>query len=99
MDGVGPGSERDGDGPNYDNTSDVRAWATALAGSGRAIHFELSWALNHDDIATWQRCSNGWRISIDVECDCDTLVQWAPGTNKNSIVQRFSEVPTWTSDA
>jgi hypothetical protein len=99
MDGVGPGSERDNDGSNYDNSSDVRAWATALAGSGRAIHFELSWALNHDDVATWQRWSNGWRISIDVECYCNTLVQWAPSTTKNSIVQRFREAPAWTSDA
>ena len=98
LDGVGPGSERDGDGPNYDNTSDVRAWATALAGSGRAIHFELSWALNHDDIATWQRWSNGWRIETDVECYCDTLVQWARD-EQNSIKQRFSDAPSWTSDA
>jgi hypothetical protein len=92
LDGVGPGSERSG--ANYDNTSDVRAWATALAGSGRAIHFELSWALNHDDIATWQRWSNGWRIESDVECYCNTLVQW-----DHSIKQRFADAPAWTSDA
>jgi hypothetical protein len=97
VDGVGPGSERSG--PNYDNTRDVRAWATALAGSGRRIRFELSWALNHDDIATWQRWSNGWRVDIDVECYCDTLVQWAPRVTKNSVSQRFSDVLPWTGDA
>ena len=97
LDGLGPGSEKSG--PNYDNTDEVRAWATALAGSGRRIHFEISWALKHDDIATWQRWSNGWRANIDVECYCDTLVQWAPSETKNSIVQRFTEVLPWTGDA
>jgi hypothetical protein len=92
LDGVGPGSQRSG--PNYDNTSDVKAWATALAGTGRPIHFELSWALNHNDIATWQRWSNGWRIESDVECYCNTLTQW-----DHSVKQRFADAPAWTSDA
>lgn len=92
LDGVGPGSGRSG--ANYDNTSDVKAWATALAGSGRRIHLELSWSLNHDDIATWQRWSNGWRVDTDVECYCNTLTSW-----DHSVKQRFSDVLPWTSDA
>jgi alpha galactosidase C-like protein/alpha galactosidase A-like protein len=85
LDGVGPGSGRSG--ANYDNTSDVKAWATALAGSGRRIHLELSWSLSHDDIATWQRWSNGWRVDTDVECYCNTLTSW-----DHSVKQRFSDV-------
>jgi hypothetical protein len=92
LDGVGPGSFKSG--PNYDNTSDVRAWATALAGSGRNVHFELSWSLNHADVATWQKWSNGWRIDTDVECYCNTLVQW-----DHSVKQRFTDVLPWTGDA
>jgi hypothetical protein len=92
VDGVGPGSNRSR--PNYDNTSDVRAWATALAGSGRRIHLELSWSLDHNEIATWQRWSNGWRVDTDVECYCDTLTSW-----DHSVKQRFTDVLAWTSDA
>jgi hypothetical protein len=92
LDGVGPGSFKTG--ANYDNTSDVRAWATALAGSGRNIRFELSWSLEHADIATWQLWSNGWRIDTDVECYCNTLVQW-----DHSVKQRFTDVLPWTADA
>jgi Alpha galactosidase C-terminal beta sandwich domain/Alpha galactosidase A len=88
----------------------TRSWATLRSRSGRvssvycwpnlrAIHFELSWALNHDDVATWQRWSNGWRVDIDVECYCNTLVQWAPAVTKNSVSQRFTDVLAWTSDA
>jgi hypothetical protein len=92
LDGVGPGSNKSG--VNYDNTSDVQAWATALAGSGRRIHFELSWSLDHNEIATWQRWSNGWRVDTDVECYCNTLTSWS-----RSVKQRFTDVLNWTSDA
>jgi hypothetical protein len=94
LDGVGPGSDKAGQGPNYDNTSDVKAWATALAGSGRKIHFELSWKLSHDYIDTWKAYSNGWRVESDVECYCSTLVQW-----DHSIKQRFADVIPFINDA
>jgi hypothetical protein len=92
LDGVGPGSFKSG--PNYDNRSDVQAWATALAGTHRPIQFLLSWALDHSAVADWQQWSNGWRIDTDVECYCDTLVQW-----DHSVKQRFTDVLPWLSDA
>jgi Alpha galactosidase A/Alpha galactosidase C-terminal beta sandwich domain len=95
LDGVGPGSEKTG--PNHDNTSDVQAWATALAGTHRPIQFIISWALDHSDIATWQTWTNGWRIEDDVECYCATLVQWDRPIN--SVRARFTDVPAWAGDA
>lgn len=94
LDGVGPGSDRAGKGPNYDNTTDVKGWATALAGSGRRIHFELSWKLDHNYIQTWKTYSNGWRVESDVECYCNTLVQW-----DHSVKQRFADVIPFLNDA
>jgi hypothetical protein len=92
FDGVGPGSNKSG--PNYDNTVDVAAWSTALKQTHRPIQFLLSWALDQSNIANWQRYSNGWRIDNDVECYCNTLVQW-----DNSVKQRFDDVVNWIPDA
>jgi hypothetical protein len=91
LDGVGPGSNKSG--PNYDNVTDVKAWATALAGTHRPIQFMLSWSLDHSAVSDWQTWSNGWRIDTDVECYCNTLVQW-----DNSVKQRFSDVLPWIGD-
>jgi hypothetical protein len=93
LDGVGPGSFKPSQ-PQYDNRVDVQAWATALAGTHRPIQFMLSWALDHSAVADWQQWSNGWRVDTDVECYCDTLVQW-----DNSIKQRFTDVLPWLGDA
>lgn len=92
LDGVGPGSDKSG--PNYDNTADVAAWSKALVATGRPIQFLLSWSLNHDYVATWQRYANSWRIDTDVECYCSTLVTW-----DNSLKQRFDDVVPWIGDA
>jgi len=93
LDGVGPGSFKS-PAPQYDNRADVQGWATALAGTHRKIVFQLSWALDHSAVADWQKWSNSWRIDTDVECYCNTLVQW-----DNSIKQRFTDVLPWLSDA
>jgi hypothetical protein len=89
VDGVGPGSFRSGD--NYNNIPDVAAWQAAIAKTGRAIHFELSWSLDRNHAADWKRYSNGWRIDTDVECYCNTLVTW-----NNSVKIRWDDVPAWT---
>ncbi|HEY2674297.1 MAG TPA: CBM35 domain-containing protein [Rugosimonospora sp.] len=92
LDGVGPGSFQGG--PNYDNTSDVSAFATALRQTGRDIQFVISWALSHTQASTWQKYSNGWRIDTDVECYCDTLVTW-----NASVKQRWNDVVQWIPQA
>jgi hypothetical protein len=92
LDGVGPGSAQ-GD-ADHDNTPDVAAWSAALKQTGRPIQFTLSWSLSHDEAATWQRYSNGWRVDTDVECYCDTLVTW-----NNSVKARWNDVVQWIPDA
>ncbi|HEX3779366.1 MAG TPA: glycoside hydrolase family 27 protein [Pseudonocardiaceae bacterium] len=92
FDGVGPGSDKSG--PNYDNSADVAAWSKALKATHRPIQFMLSWSLDHDNIATWEKYSNGARIDTDVECYCDTLVTW-----DNSVKERWDDVVPWISDA
>jgi hypothetical protein len=89
LDGVGPGSFRGGD--NYNNIPDVAAWQAAIAKTGRAIHFELSWSLDRNYAADWKQYSNGWRIDTDVECYCNTLVTW-----NNSVKIRWDDVAAWT---
>ncbi|MGC5307652.1 alpha-galactosidase D [Micromonospora zamorensis] len=92
LDGVGPGSFKSGD--NYDNVADVAAWQQAIATAGRSIHLELSWSLDINHAADWQRYSNGWRIDTDVECYCNTLVSW-----ENSVDDRFDDAPAWSRKA
>ncbi|WBO68200.1 alpha-galactosidase D [Streptomyces camelliae] len=92
LDGVGPGSFKNGD--NYDNVADVAAWQRALAATGRPVHLELSWSLDIGHAADWKRYSNGWRIDTDVECYCNTLVTW-----DNSVDDRFDDTPGWTRHA
>jgi hypothetical protein len=92
VDGVGPGSFKSGD--NYDNVADVAAWHKAIAATGRPIHLELSWSLDIGHAADWKQYSNGWRIDIDVECYCDTLVTW-----DNSVKGRWNDAPAWSHKA
>lgn len=92
LDGVGPGSDKSG--ANHDNQPDVRAWSRALAGTHRPIQLVLSWTLNHDYVTTWKQNSNGWRIDTDVECYCNTLVQW-----NRSVSRRWDDVVPWIADA
>ncbi|MFI9384537.1 fibronectin type III domain-containing protein [Kutzneria sp. NPDC052558] len=92
LDGVGPGSFQGG--ANYDNTSDVQAWNTALAKTGRKIQFVISWSLSHRQADVWKANSNGWRVDTDVECYCDTIVTW-----NNSVKARFTDVVQWIPDA
>jgi hypothetical protein len=92
LDGVGPGSFQGG--ANYDNTSDVEAWNTALVKTGRKIQFVISWGLSHRQASVWKANSNGARVETDVECYCDTIVTW-----NNSVKQRFTDVVQWIPDA
>ncbi|MFF2521335.1 alpha-galactosidase D [Streptomyces liangshanensis] len=89
LDGVGPGSFKSGD--NYDNVPDVAAWQKAIATAGRPLHLEVSWSLDINHAADWQKYTNGWRIDTDVECYCNTLVSW-----ENSVNDRFDDAPKWT---
>ncbi|MFG1665607.1 alpha-galactosidase D [Streptomyces sp. Y7] len=92
LDGVGPGSFKNGD--NYNNVADVAAWQKAIATAGRPIHLELSWSLDYGHVADWKKYSNGWRIDTDVECYCNTLVTW-----ENSVDDRWDDAPAWTDHA
>ncbi|HEY8717176.1 CBM35 domain-containing protein [Pengzhenrongella sp.] len=92
MDGVGPGSFKGG--PNYDNTEDVKAWSTALKGTGRPIQFVISWALSHRQADVWKANTNGWRIDTDVECYCNSIVTW-----DQSVKGRWNDVVQWIDDA
>ena len=95
LDGVGPGSEKTGS--RYDNRADVRAWAIALAKTHRPIQLVISWSIKQWAMPTWQAYTNGWRIDVDVECYCDTLVRWEGGIN--NVRQRFTDVLPWISEA
>ncbi|KMS73897.1 carbohydrate-binding protein [Streptomyces viridochromogenes] len=92
LDGVGPGSFKNGD--NYNNVADVAAWQQAIKTAGRPIHLELSWSLDYGHVADWKKYSNGWRIDTDVECYCNTLVTW-----ENSVDDRWDDAPAWTAHA
>lgn len=92
LDGVGPGSFKNGD--NYNNVADVAAWQKAIKTAGRPIHLELSWSLDYGHVADWKKYSNGWRIDTDVECYCNTLVTW-----ENSVDDRWDDAPAWTDHA
>ncbi|GAB7110220.1 hypothetical protein JCM4814A_85350 [Streptomyces phaeofaciens JCM 4814] len=92
LDGVGPGSGKNGD--QYDNVADVAAWNKAIAATGRPIHLEISWSLDIGHAADWKKYSQGWRIDTDVECYCNTLVSW-----ENSVDDRWDDAPAWTRHA
>ena len=59
------------------------------------MQFELSWALNHDDIATWQQ---GRTAGASRSTSSATATRSSPG-NKNSVEAALRRRPAWTSDA
>ena len=82
------------DGVGSFDIPDVQAWATGLKQTGRPILFDLSNELNINNVSTWQRYSNAWRIDGDVECyNCGSkLTSWA------HVVGRFTDAPKWVQD-
>jgi hypothetical protein len=93
LDGVTPGS--DSNGLSIDNRADVAAWSKAIAVSGRAMWFTISWDLDEDYLSTWQQYANARRINQDVECEgrCATLTNWP------RIYERFRDLPGWENAA
>jgi hypothetical protein len=72
MDFVGPG----GGGGVSDNQDDIMQWRAALDATGRQIVLNLSNQLEITAIDTWQKYSNSWRVSTDIECYCSTDTNW-----------------------
>jgi alpha-galactosidase len=72
MDFVGPG----GGGGTCDNQDDIMQWRAALNNTGRQIELNLSNQLDISAISTWQKYSNSWRVSTDIECYCSTDTNW-----------------------
>jgi alpha-galactosidase len=72
MDFVGPG----GGGGVCDNQEDIMQWRAALDATGRPIELNLSNQLDITAIGTWQKYSNSWRVSTDIECYCSTDTNW-----------------------
>jgi hypothetical protein len=72
MDFVGPG----GGGGNADNRDDITQWRAALDATGRRIVLNLSNQLDIAAIGTWEKYSNSWRVSTDIECYCSTDTDW-----------------------
>jgi alpha-galactosidase len=93
LDGVTPGS--DSYSLAINNQPDVEAWSKAIALSGRAMWFTISWALDQDYLSTWQQYANARRIDQDVECEgnCGTLTDWP------RIYERFRDLPGWENAA
>lgn len=93
LDGVTPGSYSDN--LSIDNRADVKAWAQAIAQSGRPIWFTISWALDKDYLSTWQQYANARRIEGDVDCEgnCSTITDWA------MVSWRFYDLVGWQNDA
>jgi hypothetical protein len=72
------------------NQQDVQLWSQALQQTGRPILFDLSNALDRNNINFWRTYANAWRISGDVQCYCSSgLVTW------NSFSSRFALAPAW----
>ena len=91
LDGVTPGSDHND--LTIDNRPDVTAWSQAIAQAGRPMWLTVSWALDHDDLSTWQTYSNARRIDDDVDCYCSTLTTWT------SVSRRFTDLATWQMDS
>jgi alpha-galactosidase len=82
------------DGVGSFDIPDVQAWSTALKQTGRPILFDLSNELNINDVGTWQKYANAWRIDGDVECySCGSrLTKWS------DVATRFADAPKWVND-
>jgi hypothetical protein len=83
------------DGVGLSDVPDIRAWSTALRGTGRPIHLELSNNLAISGAATWQQLANGWRTSGDIECYCGPNGASYPLTDWNHVQSRFNQVANW----
>ena len=81
------------DGVGSSDVSDVEAWSKALRRTGRRIHLELSNSLNINDASVWQKYSNGWRTTGDVECYCSSTSY--PLTDWSNVASRFDSVAEW----
>jgi hypothetical protein len=84
--GVTPGTPRD-------NRGDVKAWAAAIAKTGRPMWLTLSWELDvayADDFAPY---ANAVRATGDVECYCATMTAWLP-----PVFLRFFPDQSWITD-
>jgi hypothetical protein len=83
------------DGVGTSDQQDVTAWSSALRGTGRPIHLELSNSLDINNAAAWQQSSNGWRTGGDIECYCGTGGSSDPLTDWGNVQQRFDQVAAW----
>jgi hypothetical protein len=83
------------DGVGTRDQQDVSAWSSALRGTGRPIHLELSNSLDINNTDTWKQLSNGWRTGGDIECYCGTNGSSYPLTSWSSISGRFDQVAAW----
>jgi Alpha galactosidase A/NPCBM-associated, NEW3 domain of alpha-galactosidase/Alpha galactosidase C-terminal beta sandwich domain len=81
------------DGVGSFDIPDVEAWSNALRQTGRKIHLELSNSLNINDASTWEKYSNGWRTTGDIECYCSSSSY--PLTDWSSVESRFDSVAAW----
>ncbi len=81
------------DGVGSFDIPDVEAWSNALRQTGRKIHLELSNSLNINDAHVWQKYSNGWRTTGDIECYCSNSSY--PLTDWSSVESRFDSVAAW----
>ena len=88
MDFVGPG----GGVIAADNRVDIEHWHQAILRTSRPMHLELSNSLSFADASTWERYSNGWRITGDIECysHCTGLTNFTV-----RVALRFADVPKW----
>ncbi len=84
------------DGVGSFDVPDVEAWSKALRQTGRPIHLELSNTLDIHDASTWERYSNGWRTTEDIECyACESNGTSYPLTDWADVASRFDPVAAW----
>ncbi|HZC70147.1 MAG TPA: glycoside hydrolase family 27 protein [Jatrophihabitans sp.] len=80
LDGVGPGSGHNdisGTNARYDNRPELAEYDRAFQATHRHVEVQVSWALNINYAADWQRYADSWRTSNDVECYCTNLTNWS----------------------
>jgi hypothetical protein len=84
------------DGAGNFDVPDVEAWSRALRQTGRPVHLELSNTLNIHYAPTWEKYSNGWRTTEDIECySCETNGTSYPLTDWADVASRFDAVASW----
>ncbi len=84
------------DGVGSFDIPDVEAWSGALRQTGRPIHLELSNALNIRYAPTWEKYSNGWRTTDDIECyACEVNGTSYPLTDWANVASRFEVAAAW----